>query len=53
MDPGADVGAAGDEDGADEEDELLHAAADRPRHAMPTTAANRLADVGKISIPRR
>ena len=38
-------------DEEDEEDELLQAAAVRPRHAMPTTAANRLADVRNLSIP--
>jgi hypothetical protein len=53
-DAGAD--AVADEDaGADEddEDELLQAAAVRPRHAMPTTTADRLAVVRKVSIPRR
>jgi hypothetical protein len=53
-DDGAD--AVADEDaGADEddEDELLQAAAVRPRHAMPTTTADRLAVVRKVSIPRR
>ncbi len=46
----ADVDAAVDED---DEDELLQAAAVRPRHARPTTTANRLAEVRKLSIPRR
>jgi hypothetical protein len=53
---GADADAVGDEEaGADEEDEdeLLQAAAVRPRHAMPATTANRLAEVRKVSIPRR
>ena len=46
---------AGEDAGADEddEDELLQAAAVRPRHAMPTTTADRLAVVRKVSIPRR
>jgi len=44
----ADVDAAVDED---DEDELLQAAAVRPRHAMPATAANRLAEDRKLSIP--
>jgi hypothetical protein len=51
-----DADAAADEDaGADEddEDELLQAAAVRPRHAMPVTTASRLAEVRKVSIPRR
>jgi hypothetical protein len=46
----ADVEAGADED---DEDELLHAAAVRPRHAMPATTANRLAEVRNVSIPRR
>ena len=46
----ADVDAAVDED---DEDELLQAAAVRPRHAMPATTANRLAEVRIVSIPRR
>jgi hypothetical protein len=53
---GADADAvAGVEAGADEddEDELLQAAAVRPRQARPATAANRLAEVRKVSIPRR
>jgi hypothetical protein len=47
--------AAGVEAGADEddEDELLQAAAARPRHAMPATTAVRLAVVRKVSILRR
>jgi hypothetical protein len=48
----ADVDAAVDDDDEDE-DELLQAAAVRPRQAMPTTTANRRADVRKLSIPRR
>jgi hypothetical protein len=41
--------------GAEEvlEDELLQAAAVTPRQAMPSTAANRLAYVRLVSIPRR
>jgi hypothetical protein len=35
------------------EEELLQAAAVRPRHAMPATTAIRRADVRKLSIPRR
>jgi hypothetical protein len=53
---GADADAEGDvEAGADEddEDELLQAAAVRPRHVMPATTANRLAEVRKVTIPRR
>jgi len=44
---------AGEEAGADDEDEdeLLQAAAVRPRHVMPATTANRLAEVRKVSIP--
>jgi hypothetical protein len=52
-----DADAVADEDAAgvdeDDEDELLQAAAVRPRHAMPTTTADRLAVVRKVSIPRR
>jgi hypothetical protein len=44
------VAAAVDED---DEDELLQAAAVRPRQAMPATTANRRAEVRKLSIPRR
>jgi hypothetical protein len=42
--------------GADEEDELdelEQAAAASPMHAMPSTAAIRLPDDRKVSIPRR
>jgi hypothetical protein len=46
----ADVDAAVEED---DEDELLQAAAVRPRQAMPATTANRRAEVRKLSIPRR
>jgi hypothetical protein len=46
----ADADAAVDED---DEDELLQAAAVRPRQAMPATTANRRAEVRKLSIPRR
>jgi hypothetical protein len=55
-DNGADADVVADEDaGADEddEDELLQAAAVRPRHATPATTANRLAEDRKVSIPRR
>jgi hypothetical protein len=54
-DDDADADVAGADAGADEddEDELLQAAAVRPRHAMPATTANRLAEVRKVSIPRR
>jgi hypothetical protein len=53
-DDGADA-VADAEAGADEddEDELLQAAAVRPRHAMPATTANRLAEVRIVSTPRR
>jgi hypothetical protein len=55
----ADADAEGD-DGADavadveagaDEDELLQAAAVKPRHVMPATTANRLAEVRNVSIP--
>jgi hypothetical protein len=36
---------------AELEDELLQAAAVRPRQAMPATTANRRAEVRKLSIP--
>jgi hypothetical protein len=55
-DAGADADADGDVDAAvdeDDEDELLQAAAVRPRQAMPATTANRRAEVRKLSIPRR
>jgi hypothetical protein len=51
ADADGDVDAAVDED--DEDELLLQAAAVRPRHARPATTANRLADVRKLSIPRR
>jgi hypothetical protein len=35
------------------EEELLQAAAVRPRQAMPATTVSRRADVRKLSIPRR
>jgi hypothetical protein len=38
---------------AELEEELLQAAAVRPRQAMPATTANRLAEVRKLSILRR
>jgi hypothetical protein len=44
---------AGDDAGADEDDdeeEELQAAAVRPRHAMPSTAATRLLDDRKVSM---
>ena len=50
---GADVAGADDEEDEEEDDELLQLAAARPRRAMPTTAANRLFDDLKGSIPRR
>ena len=55
ADAEADAVADVDADGAvdDDEDELLQAAAVRPRQAMPATTANRRADVRKLSIPRR
>jgi hypothetical protein len=40
-------------DEEDELDELEQAAAASPRHAIPSTAATRLRDDGKVSIPRR
>jgi len=46
--------AAADDAGADEddddEDEELHAAAVKPRHAMPSTAAARLLDDRNVSM---
>jgi len=51
-----DEDVAGAEDEEEEEDEdglLLQAAAVRPRQAMPSTAAMRLAYVRLVSIPRR
>jgi len=50
ADADAEVDAAVDED---DEDELLQAAAVRPRQAMPTTTANRRAEDRNLSIPRR
>jgi hypothetical protein len=43
------VDAGADEDDDDEE---LHAAAVRPRHAMPSTAATRLVDDRNVSMMR-
>ena len=40
-------------DEEDELDELEQAAAASPMHAMPSTAAIRLPDDRKVSIPRR
>jgi hypothetical protein len=40
-------------DEEDELDELEQAAAASPRHAIPSTAATRLRDDGKVGIPRR
>jgi hypothetical protein len=40
-------------DEEDEPDELEQAAAASPTHAMPSTAAIRLPDDRKVSIPRR
>jgi hypothetical protein len=40
-------------DEEDELDELEQAAAASPRHAIPSAAATRLRDDGKVSIPRR
>jgi len=40
-------------DEEDELDELEHAAAASPMHAMPSAAAIRLRDDRKVSIPRR
>jgi hypothetical protein len=37
----------------DDDGELLQAAAANPRHAMPSTAANRLLEDRIIGIPRR
>jgi hypothetical protein len=44
--------AAADDAGADEDedDEELHAAAVKPRHAMPSTAAARLLDDRNVSM---
>jgi hypothetical protein len=45
--------AAGDDAGADdddEDDEELHAAAVKPRHAIPSTAAARLLDDRNVSM---
>jgi hypothetical protein len=58
VDAGADAVADADGDvdavvDEDDEDELLQAAAVRPRQARPATTANRRADVRKLSIPRR
>jgi hypothetical protein len=42
-----DVAAGADDE---EDDEELHAAAVRPRHAMPSTAATRLVDDRNVSM---
>ena len=49
-DDAADDDAGADEEDDDEDDEELHAAAVKPRHAMPSTAATRLVDDRKVSI---
>jgi hypothetical protein len=46
-----DAGADEDDDeDEDEDDEELHAAAVKPRHAMPSTAAARLLDDRNVSM---
>jgi hypothetical protein len=49
-DAAADDAGADEDDDEDEDDEELHAAAVKPRHAMPSTAAARLLDDRNVSM---